>query len=183
MKFVFRCAIILSIFLVASAVSAQQTDRDSGIDLYREGKFKEAIALLEKCVAADETDRAAWIYLGGAYVHTGESAKAVTAFSKSSVRPTGAQPKYDSSVKITYKPRATYSETGRRNLSSGTVRVFVEFRADGKIGFVFPLPSTVDPSLVQQSILAARGIKFEPAVKDGKPVTVINVTEYGFWIG
>jgi len=183
MNCVFKFLSLLTIFLLTSAAFAQQTDRDKGIDLYREGKFKEAIHLLEKSVAADETDRAAWTYLGGAYVNIGENDKATKAFVKSKVRPTSAQPKYESSVRVTYKPRATYSEEGRRNLSSGTVRIFVEFRSDGKIGFAFALPSSIDPSLVRQSIEASRGIKFEPAVKNGKPVTVINITEYGFGVG
>ena len=170
-------------FLLASAAIAQGSDRDQGIDLYREGRFSEAIELLKKSVVADETDRAAWIFLGGAYLHADEESEAANAFERSHIRPTSPQPKYERSVKVTYKPQPRYSEKARRHLSSGTVRIAVEFRADGTIGFTFPLPTTVDSTLIQQSIEAAKGIRFEPATKDGKPVTVINLVEYGFWIG
>ncbi len=67
-------------------------------------------------------------------------------------------------------------------MSSGTVRIAVEFRADGTIGFTFPLKSPIDRELVQQSVDAVKGIRFEPAMKDGKPLTVINFVEYGFMV-
>ena len=183
MKFLARFTVVLGIFLSAAAVAAQQTDRDRGIDLYSEGKFADAIPVLEKSVAVDPTDRAAWLYLGASYVHTGEEEKATNAFKKSNVRGNVPQPKYDSSVNVTYKPRATYTERARRKMSSGSVRIAVEFLADGTIGFVFPLKTPVDPELVQQSVDAAKGIRFEPAMKNGKPVTVVNFVEYGFRIG
>lgn len=171
---------IVAVLLTASVVDAQQTARDRGIELYREGKFADAVTLLESAVAADQTDRAAWIFLGGAFAQTGKNERAAEAFAKSNVRPSAAQPKYERSVRITHKPRVTYIEGGMRNMSSGKVRVAVEFRADGTIGFVFALPTTLDPALIRQSVEAARGMKFEPAMKDGNPVTVINYAEYAF---
>ena len=183
MKALYRFAPIIALLVLTGFVSAQQSDRDRGIDLYRESKFADAIPLLQQAVAADATDRVAWIFLGGAYVHTDERAKANAAFGKSNVRPVAPTPKYDKSVKVTYKPRASYTEEARARMSSGTVRIAVEFRSDGKIGFTFPLQTTVDPDLVRQSVDAARGITFEPAAKDGKPVTVINIVEYGFRVG
>lgn len=172
---------IVAVLLMASVADAQQTDRDRGIELYRVAKFPEAVALLENAVAADEKDRAAWMFLAGALVHTGKTDQAAEAFAKSNVRPTGAQPTYDRTVRITHKPRAAYTEDARRKMSSGKVRVAVEFRADGTIGFVFALPTTLDAGLVRQSVEAARGMKFEPAMKDGKPVTTINYAEYAFF--
>src|SRR6185503_20138641 len=183
MKHLIRRNAILVMFLLAGTAFAQQTERDRGIDLYREGKFADAISVLEKSVAADESDRAAWLYLAGAYIHTDEKSKAMKAFDKSRVRPTAPQPKYDKSVKVTYKPHPTYTDQARKRMSSGTVRIAVEFRADGTIGFAFPLQTLVDPELVQQSVNAAKGIRFEPAMKNGEVVTVINLVEYGFWIG
>ena len=183
MKFNSKFASLIVFFLLTGFVSAQQTDRDRGIDLYRVGDFTGAMTLLENAVTTDASDRAAWIFLGGVYVHTGEESKAVQAFAKMNVRPTNPQPTYDRSVKVTYKPHAPYTEEARKNLSSGKVRIAVEFRADGTIGFIFPLPTTIDPSLVEQSVNAAKSMKFEPAAKDGKPVTAINLVEYGFSVG
>lgn len=103
------------------------------------------------------------------------------AFGNSNIKQSAPPPKYEKTVKITYKPRAGYTNELRLNLSSGTVRIAVEFQADGTIGFVFPL-QTVNMDLVPPSVNAAKGIQFEPAIKDGKPVTVIYLVEYGFSI-
>lgn len=101
----------------------------------------------------------------------------------SGTKQVGPPPRYDKSVKVTWKPRPSYTDEARQNLSSGTIRLAVEFRADGKIGFTVPLPTSVAiRDLLQPSIQAARQIKFEPAVKDGKAITVINVVEYGYMI-
>lgn len=179
MKFVIRFGVVCTIFLFSLTVSAQKSDRDIAIDLYRQGKFTDAIQLLEKSVAANEGDRMAWMFLGGAYINAGEKDKAAKAFAKTNVRSSVAVPKYDKSVKITYKPRPVYTNEARRNMSSGVIRVAIEFRSDSTVGFVFPLWNA-DSDLIEPALQAAKGIKFEPAVKDGKPVTVINIAEYGF---
>jgi hypothetical protein len=179
MKYLARFTTLLALFLFAGATGAQVSDRDQGIDLYREGKFADAIEVLEKRVASNEGDRAAWLYLGGAYVHADDEVKARNAFGKFRMKPTTPQPKYDSSVKITSKPRPRYSEEARRNMSSGTVTVAIEFRSDGTIGFVFPI-QPLPRDLIGPALDAAKGIRFEPAIKSGKPVTVINFAEYGF---
>jgi hypothetical protein len=67
-------------------------------------------------------------------------------------------------------------------LVSGWVIVAVEFRFDGTIGFVFPI-RTLPEGLTEKCIEAARKTKFQPAIKDGKPVTIIKRIEYGFSIG
>ncbi len=57
----------------------------------------------------------------------------------------------------------------------------VEMQSDGKIGFVQPsveLPN----GLTENAVRAARSIKFEPAWKDGKPVTTVSILDYGFSI-
>jgi hypothetical protein len=181
MKFSKVISFVFVVMSVTSAIAQQdQSDRDRGIDLYREGKFAEAIVALEAATVSNESDRAAWMYLGGAYANTDQEGKASKAFGRmSGTKQAGPPPRYDKSVKITWKPRPGYTDEARRNGSSGTVRVAVEFRADGKIGFTFPLPTLIR-DLIPPSINAAKQIKFEPAVKDGKPITVINIVEYGY---
>ncbi|HVF29782.1 MAG TPA: tetratricopeptide repeat protein [Pyrinomonadaceae bacterium] len=173
--------VLLALLFTASPVLAQQTDRDLGISLYREGKFSEAIQLLEKSVATQASDPAAWMFLGGAYVHTGEKEKAASAFGKSRGRPVVAQPKFQRTVGITHKPSAGYTEAARRKMQSGSVRIAIELRADGTIGFVFALPTTLDRELISESLNAAKGMKFEPAIQNEKPVTVIKFAEYTFF--
>ena len=183
MKVLLSLPVGLAILLLTVGALAQRSDRDLGIDLYREGKFAEAIESLEKSVAADKTDRAAWIYLGGAYVHTGNKEKAADAFESARVRPNAPQPKFDRSVRVIRNPKARLpGGDARLKLQDGRVRVAVEYRADGTIGFVFPL-RTKATELVEPSVEAAKGIQFEPAMRDGKPVTVINFSEYDFSFG
>jgi outer membrane biosynthesis protein TonB len=167
---------------ISSSVFAQQSDRDRGIDLYREGKFPEAISALETAVAANENDRIAWIFLGGGYVHADDETKALSAFRRSREVKQAVRPAtYDRSVKVTYKPQPRYPRQARANMSTGRIQVAVEFRADGTIGFTFPIAPPSN-ELIPPSTEAAKGIRFEPAIKDGKPVTVINIVEYGYWI-
>jgi hypothetical protein len=151
-----------------------------GIALYREGKFAEAITLLERSVATEKGDPAAWMFLAGAYLHVGEKGKATDAFKNQRVRPAVDQPKFQRTVAITYKPKAQYTESTRGRMKTGTVRIAVEFKADGTIGFVFALPTTLDRELVEQSVIAAKGMKFDPAIQNEKPVTVIKFAEYNF---
>lgn len=171
---------VLLTLIFSTAAIAQQSDRDRGIDLYREGKFTEAITTLQSAVTANEDDRIAWLFLGGAFVHQDAKDEAAEAFGRmSGTKQPPPPPKYDRTVKITYKPRPGYTEEARRNRSSGTIRVVVEFCSDGTIGFVFPMPTSTR-DLIPPSLRAARDIRFEPAIKDGKPVTVINMLEYTY---
>ena len=166
------CAIFA--LLMFTNAWGQQSDRDRGIDLYREGKFTEAISALESAVGTNENDRIAWIFLGGSYIHADDEKKAMSAFTRSyEVKPPIAPPlTYDRSIKVIEKPQPRYTRAARESMSAGKIRVAVEFRSDGTIGFIFPIVSKMN-DLVAPSIEAAKGIRFEPALKDGKPVTVI----------
>lgn len=91
-----------------------------------------------------------------------------------------------SSPKITSRPRAAYTDEARANNVSGIVSVKVTFLADGKIGEVVDVEENAEDlrkyGLVKQTILAAGKIKFEPATKDDRPVTVIKIMKYAFTI-
>jgi hypothetical protein len=86
----------------------------------------------------------------------------------------------DSPLKILKKPRAAYASQDHGSVCvQGTVRLRVEFLANGTIGRIFPVTHLFH-GLTENSIDAARNIKFEPATKDGKPVSVFKVVEYSF---
>ena len=68
-----------------------------------------------------------------------------------------------------------------RTTFTGEIKIAVEFRADGKLGFVFPF-QTLQHGLTQNAVGAASSITFEPAIKNGKPVSVVSVITYGFSI-
>ncbi|MFM9903072.1 MAG: energy transducer TonB [Pyrinomonadaceae bacterium] len=65
----------------------------------------------------------------------------------------------------------------------GTIILRVQFLDFGEIGDVAPL-KTLTADLAEKAITAARNIKFEPEMKDGKPVTVSRQIEYSYsWNG
>jgi TonB family protein len=83
------------------------------------------------------------------------------------------------SARFLSKPRADYTDAARENQVQGTVRLRVTFLANGQIGAITPVGNLPD-GLTEQAITAARQIKFEPARRDGAPVTVTKIVEYTF---
>jgi len=81
--------------------------------------------------------------------------------------------------KITYREKAKYTEEARDNVTHGTVALSVVFRSNGSISdikVVIGLPY----GLIQSAIEAARKVRFEPAIKDGQPVSVRGILEFTF---
>ncbi len=175
-----RCFLIFvaSFFLLLSTASAQTEERDRGIALYQAGKFDEAVAVLEKVVAAGpDKNKVAWTYLGGALMNLGRKEEAIKAFGKPAGGPEA--PKVEKSIKIIRKQPAPYTERARGNGVEGTILLMVELKADGKIGFVVPI-KTLPDGLTDNAIASAMSIKFEPAIQNGKPITQIRMLSYSF---
>lgn len=84
-------------------------------------------------------------------------------------------------LKITGKPKPSYTDDARRNNESGKIRLAVFFSADGKTKYIIPLKG-LRYGLTEEAIKAARGITFEPEQIDGKPVSVVKVVVFGFEI-
>lgn len=82
-------------------------------------------------------------------------------------------------VKITSKPRPAFTELARLKETQGTVTLRVTFLANGEIGKIRLIDGLPD-GLSEQTIAAARKIKFEPARKDGVSYTVTRKVEYNF---
>lgn len=76
-----------------------------------------------------------------------------------------------SQPKLLHKVEPTYSEEARAASISGTVAVYIEI---GPNGFPRNIRVTrgLDPGLDQSAIDAVRQWQFQPATKDGQPVTV-----------
>jgi len=83
--------------------------------------------------------------------------------------------------KLISKPKPPYTDAARQNAVTGTVRLRVIFLASGQIGSISPV-SGLPYGLTEQAIAAARGIKFEPAKKNGVPITSSKIMEYSFTI-
>src|SRR5690606_20950707 len=83
------------------------------------------------------------------------------------------------SCRVTDKPRAAYTERAKYSGVEGSVRLRVELLANGKVGAVTPLTNLPD-GLTEQAIAAARKIKFQPKLINGRPVDAELTAEYTF---
>jgi TonB family protein len=80
---------------------------------------------------------------------------------------------------ILYREKAKYTEEARQNRVQGTVMLNIVFGADGgihNIRLVRGLPN----GLTETAIEAAQKIRFQPATRDGKPVSVSATLEFNF---
>jgi hypothetical protein len=83
-------------------------------------------------------------------------------------------------LEITEKPKASHPDGNV--CIQGVVRLRVQFLASGEIGEIAPLNS-LPYGLIEKAMAAARKIKFQPEIKDGKPTSKIKVVEYAFAYG
>ncbi|MGI9055531.1 MAG: energy transducer TonB, partial [Pyrinomonadaceae bacterium] len=86
-----------------------------------------------------------------------------------------------SPLNITYKPKPKYTDEARQKNITGNVRVRVTFSSSGQIGSVSPV-SNLGYGLTEQAIAAAKQMKFEPQLQNGRPVTVTKVVVFTFTI-
>ena len=84
-------------------------------------------------------------------------------------------------IKIISKPRAQYTDAARNQGISGSIRLLIELSGDAKIKSILVLRG-LGGGLTAQAIKAAKQIKFEPATKDGQPISVVKIIEYSFTI-
>lgn len=82
-------------------------------------------------------------------------------------------------LKILSKPRVSYTDEARKNQVQGTVTLRITFLANGTIGTISTVSGLPD-GLTEKAKEAAKMIKFTPATKDGKPVTVTKQIQYSF---
>lgn len=82
-------------------------------------------------------------------------------------------------IRLVSKPEPTYTEDARKEGIQGTVILRCVFAVDGTIQHVLILQS-LPGGLTEMSMKAARSIKFEPAMIDGRPVSTYLQLEYNF---
>ena len=85
----------------------------------------------------------------------------------------------DERFHILKKPEPSYTREGRRHLTKGLVVLRLILAADETVKHIEVVKGLPD-GLTDKSIEAAQKIKFKPAQKDGKPVSVWVEVEYGF---
>lgn len=87
----------------------------------------------------------------------------------------------DERAHIVKKPTPGYTREARRHLTKGYVIVRAILAADETVKHIEIITGLPD-GLSESAIAAARQIKFKPAMKDGKPVSVWVEVEYQFQI-
>jgi TonB family protein len=81
--------------------------------------------------------------------------------------------------RIIAKPKATYTDAARTNGVQGNVRLKVTLLASGQIGPITPV-TRLPHGLTEQAIAAARQIRFEPKMVNGRATSVVVTVDYGF---
>jgi TonB family protein len=76
-------------------------------------------------------------------------------------------------------PSAAYTDAARQAEAKGEVRLRLVLAADGTVKYVFPMKA-LGHGLTESAIEAARQIKFEPAVRNGQPVSQFATLSYEF---
>jgi TonB family protein len=82
-------------------------------------------------------------------------------------------------VKLISKPEPTYTQAARNGQVVGTVVLRAVFAADGKVRHILVVQSLPN-GLTEQSVVAARQIRFVPAALNGKPVSMWMQLEYNY---
>jgi TonB family protein len=85
----------------------------------------------------------------------------------------------DQKVKILKKPEPGYTRESQEREIDGTVVLKAVFSSIGKVTNI-TVVKELPAGLTQKAIEAARKIKFKPALKDGRPVSVYMQVEYYF---
>jgi len=86
-------------------------------------------------------------------------------------------------LKIIEQPRPELPASYRTLDAQGTQTLRIEFLETGDIGEVVPV-NNLPGGLTERAVAAARKIKFEPEIKDGKPATVFKQLQYFYsWNG
>src|SRR6266404_2982895 len=83
------------------------------------------------------------------------------------------------SARIIETPLAQYTDEARRANTHGDVRLRLVLAADGTVKNVFPIRS-LGHGLTESAMKAARQIRFEPAIRNGKQVSEFMTFVYEF---
>jgi TonB family protein len=84
-----------------------------------------------------------------------------------------------SKARVTFKPEPQYTEDARKNQITGTVRLSAIFTSSGQVTSI-RATKELPFGLTEKAIAAARQIRFEPAMKDGRAVSMYMTLEYNF---
>jgi hypothetical protein len=81
--------------------------------------------------------------------------------------------------KLLYREKAHYTEAALAAHVTGTVILLVVFADDGVLKYILPIKG-LSYGLTEEAINAARKIRFTPAMRDGKPISISGSLEFTF---
>jgi TonB family protein len=82
-------------------------------------------------------------------------------------------------VRVTKKPEPKYTKLARKHDVEGTVVLRCVFSSTGEVKNIHVVSGLPD-GLTERAIEAAQKIKFTPAIKDGRPVSMWMELQYNF---
>ena len=85
----------------------------------------------------------------------------------------------NSKARVLDKPEPTYTESARKNQITGTVVLRAVFSSGGSVTNIHAVSGLPD-GLTERAIAAAKQIRFVPATKDGRPVSMWMELQYNF---
>lgn len=80
---------------------------------------------------------------------------------------------------ITFKPEPGFTEEARRDNVSGVVKLRALLKYDGTVEVVEVIKG-LEKGLTERTVEAAKKIRFQPAMRNGRPVTQSVILEYNF---
>jgi TonB family protein len=101
--------------------------------------------------------------------------------SQSNAQPFYSLDEVTTKAQILSRPHPLYTEQARKSGITGMVRLRMLLSFDGRVRHILVLKG-LGGGLTEMAINAARGIKFTPAIKDGRPVSQFITIEYNFHI-
>lgn len=169
---------VLPLLLFLTILVPAQEKLKHAVDLYRAGKYEDAVSELEKLNSSGAGNEQSYLYLGAAYAQLGKEQEARLAFFRANKLVIVKDLDGETPLKVTKKKAPAALGIGY-NYANGYTILAVEFKPDKTIGLTFVVQTTTK-EWVKNCIEVARKIKFEPATSQGKPVAVIKLVEYTF---
>jgi TonB family protein len=144
-------------------------------------QYSEAAASLQQFLALnpDDLDADTWREQAMLMAQRARESQSTTATPLPSGPATRSGKETSEKARVLSKPEPQYSEAARRAGVTGTIVLRAIFSSDGDVKSV-RVSQALPFGLTTAAIQAARQIKFTPAMKDGRPVSMYIQLEYNF---
>jgi TonB family protein len=144
-------------------------------------QHSEAAASLEQFLALnpDDLDADTWREQAMLMALRARESQSTTATSLPSAPTTLSGKETSQKARVLSKPEPSYTEAARRAGVTGTIVLRAIFSSDGEVKSV-RVSQALPFGLTTAAIQAAHRIKFTPAMKDGRPVSMYIQLEYNF---